>query len=177
MIGEIRDLDTAEMAIQAALTGHLVFSTLHTNDAPSAITRMLELEVPSYLIKATLIGVMAQRLVRILCPHCKKVQSVDETQWHDLDPNWQGEIPQQVYEAVGCRECRDTGFQGREGIYEVMPLSETLQNYAEDKSDLPKLRKQAYSEGMVSLRRSGAEKVAAGLTTINEVFRVAPEIN
>tara|TARA_R100001143_G_C3356067_1_gene132414 strand:+ start:357 stop:2132 length:1776 start_codon:yes stop_codon:yes gene_type:complete len=177
MIGEIRDLDTAEMAIQAALTGHLVFSTLHTNDAPSAITRMLELEVPSYLIKATLIGVMAQRLVRILCPHCKKAQSVDETQWQDLDPNWQGEIPQQVYEAVGCRECRDTGFQGREGIYEVMPLSETLQNYAEDKSDLPKLRKQAYSEGMVSLRRSGAEKVAAGLTTINEVFRVAPEIN
>ena len=158
MIGEIRDLDTAEMAIQAALTGHLVFSTLHTNDAPSAITRMLELEVPSYLIKATLIGVMAQRLVRILCPHCKKAQSVDETQWQDLDPNWQGEIPQQVYEAVGCRECRDTGFQGREGIYEVMPLSETLQNYAEDKSDLPKLRKQAYSEGMVSLRRSGAEK-------------------
>lgn len=175
MIGEIRDLDTAEMAIQAALTGHLVFSTLHTNDAPSAITRLLELEVPAYLIKATLIGVMAQRLVRVLCPHCKKPGPVDTALWRDLDPGWQGAPPEQVYEAVGCRECRDTGFQGREGIYEVMPLSETLQTFTEDKSDLPNLRKQAYREGMASLRHSGALKVAAGLTTINEVFRVAPE--
>ena len=175
MIGEIRDLDTAEMAIQAALTGHLVFSTLHTNDAPSAITRLLELEVPAYLIKATLIGVMAQRLVRVLCPHCKKPGPVDSALWQDLDPAWQGAPPEQVYEAVGCRECRDTGFQGREGIYEVMPLSESLQTFTEDKSDLPNLRKQAYREGMASLRHSGALKVAAGLTTINEVFRVAPE--
>ena len=175
MIGEIRDLDTAEMAIQAALTGHLVFSTLHTNDAPSAITRLLELDVPAYLIKATLIGVMAQRLVRVLCPHCKKPQPVDAELWRDMDPGWQNDLPEQVYEAVGCRECRDTGFQGREGIYEVMPLTESLQAYTENKSDLPNLRKQAYREGMASLRHSGAEKVAAGLTTINEVFRVAPE--
>tara|TARA_R110000772_G_scaffold164320_4_gene275721 strand:+ start:956 stop:2734 length:1779 start_codon:yes stop_codon:yes gene_type:complete len=177
MIGEIRDLETAEMAVQAALTGHLVFSTLHTNDAPSAITRLLELDVPSYLIKATLIGVMAQRLVRVLCPNCKKAEPLENSLWKHLDPDWQGEIPEQVYEAVGCRECRDTGFKGREGIYEVMPLTEELQAYAEEKSDLPKLRQHAYKEGMSSLRRSGALKVAAGLTTINEVFRVTPEAN
>ena len=177
MIGEIRDLETAEMAVQAALTGHLVFSTLHTNDAPSAITRLLELDVPAYLIKATLIGVMAQRLVRVLCPQCKKPEPLDHSLWKHLDPDWQGEPPEQIYEAVGCRDCRDTGFKGREGIYEVMPLSEELQVYAEDKADLPKLRQQAYREGMSSLRRSGALKVAAGLTTINEVFRVAPEAN
>jgi len=175
MIGEIRDLETAEMAIQAALTGHLVFSTLHTNDAPSAITRLLELDVPSYLIKATVIGVMAQRLVRVLCPHCKKPEALDKELWGHIDQSWQGEIPKQTFTTVGCRECRDTGFQGREGIYEVMPLSETLQTFAEDKADLPKLREQAYQEGMSSLRHSGALKVAAGSTTINEVFRVAPE--
>jgi general secretion pathway protein E len=177
MIGEIRDLETAEMAIQAALTGHLVFSTLHTNDAPSAITRLLELDVPSYLIKATVIGVMAQRLVRVLCPLCKKAEAIDKELWGHLDPTWQGDIPEQIYSSEGCRECRDTGFQGREGIYEVMPLSEALQSYAEDKADLPKLRQQAYEEGMSSLRHSGAIKVAEGVTTINEVFRVAPEAN
>ncbi len=177
MIGEIRDLETAEMAIQAALTGHLVFSTLHTNDAPSAITRLLELDVPSYLIKATVIGVMAQRLVRVLCPHCKKAEPVDKELWGHLDPAWRGAIPEKIYNSQGCRECRDTGFQGREGIYEVMPLSEALQNYTEDKADLPKLRRQAYKEGMSSLRHSGAVKVAEGTTTINEVFRVAPEAN
>jgi general secretion pathway protein E len=175
MIGEIRDLETAEMAIQAALTGHLVFSTLHTNDAPSAITRLLELDVPSYLIKATVIGVMAQRLVRVLCPHCKKAEAVDTELWGHMDKSWQGDIPTEIFKEEGCRECRDTGFQGREGIYEVMPLSEALQTYAEDKADLPKLRQQAYKEGMSSLRHSGAMKVAAGITTINEVFRVAPE--
>ena len=175
MIGEIRDLETAEMAIQAALTGHLVFSTLHTNDAPSAITRLLELDVPSYLIKATVIGVMAQRLVRVLCSQCKKAEKVSKELWGHLDQAWQGDIPTEVYVEQGCRECRDTGFQGREGIYEVMPLSEDLQTYAEDRADLPKLRQQAYQEGMSSLRHSGAMKVAAGITTINGVFRVAPE--
>ncbi len=177
MIGEIRDLETAEIAIQAALTGHLVFSTLHTNDAPSAITRLLELKVPSYLVKATLIGVMAQRLVRVLCSHCKQGEEVDAELWRNLDPAWVDEVPKQVFTAVGYRECRDTGFSGREGIYEVMPLSEGLQDYADDKSDLPNLRQQAYKEGMSSLRHSGALKVAAGLTTINEVHRVSPEVN
>lgn len=175
MIGEIRDLATAEMAIQAALTGHLVFTTLHTNDAPSAITRLLELGVPSYLIKATVIGIMAQRLVRVLCPHCKQPTEIEADAWQALTQPWKVKLPKKAAEAVGCLECRETGFKGREGIYEVMPLTESLQSFADDKSDLPSLRKQAYKEGMLSLRLSGAQKVAAGLTTVKEILRVTPE--
>jgi len=175
MIGEVRDLETADMAIQAALTGHLVFTTLHTNDAPSAITRLLELGVPSYLIKATVIGVMAQRLVRVLCPYCKKSSTVDESAWKLLTVPWKVRQPENVAVAEGCLECRDTGFLGREGIYEVMPFSESLQALADDKSALTELRKQAYREGMRSLRLAGALKVAAGKTTVSEVLRVTPE--
>ena len=175
MIGEIRDLETAEMAIQAALTGHLVLSSLHTNDAPTAITRLLELGIPSYLVRATLVGVVAQRLVRTLCPHCKQETQIDAEIWNVLVKPWTVSLPKQVYEPVGCQECRETGFKGRQGIYEVMPFSQALQEYAEDKGDLPRLRLHAYKEGMRSLRLSGALKVAAGLTTINEVLRVAPQ--
>lgn len=175
MIGEIRDLPTAEMAIQAALTGHLVFTTLHTNDAPSAVTRLLELGVPPYLIKATVAGVMAQRLVRVLCPHCKQPAEVNPEAWETLTRPWKVKLPNKAHEAPGCLECRETGFLGREGIYEVMPFTESLQQYSDDKSDLPALRKQAYKEGMLSLRLSGAQKVANGLTTVNEVLRVTPE--
>ena len=175
MIGEVRDLPTAEMAIQAALTGHLVFTTLHTNDAPSAITRLLELGVPSYLIKATVIGIMAQRLVRVLCPHCKQATEVKQDVWESITLPWKVKNPSNACESIGCLECRQTGFRGREGIYEVMPFSETLQKFADDKSDLPELRKQAYKEGMMSLRLSGAQKVAAGTTTVEEILRVTPE--
>lgn len=175
MIGEVRDLRTAEMAIQAALTGHLVFTTLHTNDAPSAITRLHELGVPPYLIKATVIGVMAQRLVRILCPHCKKQSDLSSDIWESLTLPWKVKLPQSVAEAKGCLECRETGFKGRAGIYEVMPLTDSLKKFVDDKSDLPALRKQAYKEGMLSLRLSGAQKVAAGTTTVNEILRVSPE--
>jgi general secretion pathway protein E len=175
MIGEVRDLPTAEMAIQAALTGHLVFTTLHTSDAPSAITRLLELGVPSYLIKATVIGIMAQRLVRVLCPHCKKATEVKQDVWESITLPWKVKPPAHASEAIGCLECRQTGYRGREGIYEVMPFSETLQKFADDKSDLPELRKQAYKEGMMSLRLSGAQKVAAGTTTVEEILRVTPE--
>ncbi|MEX0963155.1 MAG: GspE/PulE family protein [Pseudohongiellaceae bacterium] len=175
MIGEVRDLATAEMAIQAALTGHLVFTTLHTNDAPSAITRLLELGVPSYLIKATVIGIMAQRLVRVLCPHCKQETEIQAEAWEALTRPWKVKLPKKAHEAVGCLECRETGFKGREGIYEVMPFTEPLQRLSDDKGDLPALRKQAYKEGMLSLRLSGAQKVAAGLTTVKEILRVTPE--
>ncbi|MCG8416093.1 MAG: GspE/PulE family protein, partial [Pseudomonadales bacterium] len=161
MIGEVRDLPTAEMAIQAALTGHLVFTTLHTNDAPSAITRLLELGVPPYLLKATVIGIMAQRLVRVLCPHCKQPTEVSQEAWETLTAPWKVKLPKKATHAEGCLECRETGFLGREGIYEVMPFTESLFRYADDKSDLPQLRKQAYKEGMLSLRLSGAQKVAA----------------
>jgi general secretion pathway protein E len=177
MIGEVRDLPTAEMAIQAALTGHLVFTTLHTNDAPSAITRLLELGVPSYLIKATVVGIMAQRLVRVLCPHCKQKTEVNQEVWDSVTLPWKVKLPKNIAEAVGCLECRNTGYKGREGIYEVMPFTESLQKLSDNKADLPELRKQAYKEGMLSLRLSGAQKVAIGTTTINEVLRVSPDNN
>lgn len=174
MIGEIRDLATAEMAIQAALTGHLVFTTLHTNDAPSAITRLLELGVPSYLIKATVVGIMAQRLVRVLCPSCKQIAAIEAEAWNALTAPWKVKPPKKAAVAEGCLECRDTGFKGREGIYEVMPFTESLHQFADNKSDLPMLRKQAYKDGMLSLRLSGAQKIASGHTTVNEVLRVTP---
>lgn len=174
MVGEIRDLETAEMAIQAALTGHLVLSTLHTNDAPSAVTRLLELGVPGYLIKATVIGVVAQRLVRTLCPHCKETEDVDQSAWEQLVKPWKAPAPAKVYRPVGCLECRNTGYLGRQGIYEMLSLTESVQQHIHDGCDIDSLRVQGMKEGMRTLRLSGAQKVAAGLTTIEEVMRVAP---
>jgi general secretion pathway protein E len=175
MVGEIRDLETAEMAIQAALTGHLVLSTLHTNDAPSAITRLLELGVPHYLLKATLLGVMAQRLVRTLCTHCKAPQTLDEDGWQSLTKPWSAPLPTQACSAVGCLECRDTGYRGRAGVYEIMLINDAMKPLITADTDLIALRRHAFKEGMRSLRLSGAQKVAAGLTTIEEVLRVTPQ--
>ena len=155
MIGEIRDQETAEMAIQAALTGHLVLSTLHTNDAPSAISRLQELGIAHYLIKATLIGVMAQRLVRLLCPYCKRATDT-------------------AHEAIGCAECRNSGYQGRAGVYEIMLMDETLKALITPGADVQALRQAAIAQGMCSLRTAGTQKVAAGLTTVAEVLRVTP---
>ena len=174
MIGEIRDLETAEMAIQAALTGHLVLSTLHTNDAPTAFTRLLELGVPAYLLKATVLGVMAQRLVRTLCPHCKQEDEVDEKAWQQLTTPWKAAVPKKVFKPVGCLECRNTGYMGRQGIYEILPLSENVQDLLDGEVSLRNIRNQGIKEGMHTLRLSGAQKVAAGMTTIAEVMRVAP---
>ncbi|HLD65578.1 MAG TPA: ATPase, T2SS/T4P/T4SS family [Pseudomonas sp.] len=175
MIGEIRDLETAEMAIQAALTGHLVLSTLHTNDAPSAITRLLELGVPHYLLKATLIGVMAQRLVRTLCPHCKAPAELLEEDWQALTKPWSSPLPSGAQRAVGCLECRDTGYRGRAGVYEIMQLNDNIKPLITADTDIVALRRQAFKDGMRSLRLSGAQKVAAGLSTIEEVLRVTPQ--
>ncbi|MRI32544.1 type II secretion system protein E [Endozoicomonas sp. OPT23] len=177
MIGEIRDLETAEMAIQAALTGHLVISTLHTNDAPSALTRLLELGVPNYLIKATVLGVMAQRLVRTLCSNCKQQTSIDKNAWKALTRPWAAPVPAEIYNPVGCLECRETGYRGRAGVYELMPMSEAMKNQLVANVDIADLRKQAIKEGMYTLRLSGAQKVAAGLSTIEEVMRVTPDQN
>ncbi|MFT3929506.1 MAG: GspE/PulE family protein [Spongiibacteraceae bacterium] len=174
MIGEIRDLETAEMAIQAALTGHLVLSTLHTNDAPSAITRLLELGVPSYLLKATILGVMAQRLVRTLCPHCKQAGPIDEAAWQQLVSPWKMTTPKVGYHPKGCLECRNTGYLGRQGIYEILLMSEAVQELVNENTGLDAIRRQGMKEGMHTLRLSGAYKVAAGDTTIEEVMRVAP---
>ena len=175
MVGEIRDLETAEMAIQAALTGHLVLSTLHTNDAPTAITRLLDLGVPAHLLKVTLNGVMAQRLVRTLCPHCVRKVPVDAAAWQALVKPWKAPPPAQFAEPGGCLECRGTGYLGRQGIYEIMLVSETLKPAIGEQCDISALRVQAMREGMRTLRLAGAQKVGAGLTSVAEVMRVAPD--
>jgi len=176
MVGEIRDLETAEMAIQASLTGHLVFSTLHTNDAASAITRLTDLGVPSYLISATVIGVLAQRLVRTLCPHCKQP---DDT----LDPDtlaeairpWRMNGQMTPYKPVGCLDCRMTGFKGRVGLYEMLPIGEALRAAMHPQVDMARLRKTAAKDGLRPLRLSGVMKVAEGVTTLDEVLRNTPQ--
>ena len=173
MIGEIRDLATAEMAVQAALTGHLVLSTLHTNDSPSSITRLLELGVPAYLINATLLGVMAQRLVRTLCPHCKKDDKIEPAIWREFCAGV--EIDQATpATAEGCVECRKTGYLGRIGLYEMLEVTDGLKKVVTTDCDLDKLHQQAAADGLLTLRRSGAKKVAAGITTMEEVLRVTP---
>jgi general secretion pathway protein E len=175
MVGEIRDLETAEMAIQAALTGHLVLSTLHTNDSPSAITRMLDLGVPPYLLQSTILGVMAQRLLRTLCPHCKELRDVEDSAWEHLVAPWKAPKPKgTTYAVKGCLECRMTGYMGRIGIYETMMMTNDLRRAITAETDLVALRDKAYQEGMKPLRISGALKVAAGLTTIDEVLQTAP---
>ena len=178
MIGEIRDLETAEMAIQSALTGHLVLSTLHTNDAPAAIARLLDLGTPAYLLTSTLLGVMAQRLVRTLCQHCKeKIPFDDPVQikiWHETVAPWKGEAPKDIYKPVGCLECRNTGYMGRIGIYEILLMTPELKKLITDRTDLEAVRAEAYRSGMKPLRLSGAMKVAQGITTLEEVLKVAP---
>ncbi|ETN93433.1 Type II traffic warden ATPase [Gammaproteobacteria bacterium MOLA455] len=176
MVGEIRDQATAEMAVQAALTGHLVLSTLHTNDAPTAISRLLDLKMPAHLIKATLNGVMAQRLVRTLCPDCRSEVDVDQALWHEMVGSTELAAPAKVYQPGGCLECRNTGYLGREGIYEIMPLTDALLTYINSATDIQEIRRAAISQGMKTLRMAGAEKVAAGITSMEEVLRVTPEL-
>ena len=173
MVGEIRDLQTAEMAIQAALTGHLVFSTLHTNDAPSAVVRLLELGVPDYLLEATLIGVMAQRLVRTLCPDCKAPggEMSDEV-WQSIGGAWNIPKPSTVYRPIGCPECRQTGYRGRTGIYELLTVSEGFARVVRESGEIQKLRQQSVVDGMKPLRIAGAMKVVEGVTTADEVLKV-----
>jgi len=175
MVGEIRDLAAAEMAIQAALTGHLVLSTLHTNDAPSAITRLLDLEVPSYLLQSVILGVMAQRLLRTLCPHCKEKHELEDSAWEHLVSPWKAPTPRgSTYIAKGCLDCRMTGYMGRVGIYETMVMTPELRKAITPETDLAGLQDKAYKEGMRPLRIAGATKVAMGLTTVDEVLQTAP---
>ncbi|HLT27338.1 MAG TPA: GspE/PulE family protein [Zeimonas sp.] len=177
MVGEIRDLETAEMAIQAALTGHLVLSTLHTNDAPSAITRLLDLGVPPYLLTATLVGVMAQRLVRTLCESCKEAgPELPEEQWNALIRPFRAPRPARAYRPVGCLECRMTGYRGRSGLYELLRLDPDLRRLIDERPDLGAIRQRALRAGMRPLRLAGAQKIAAGQTTLDEVLKVAPPI-
>ena len=177
MVGEIRDLETANMAVQAALTGHLVISTLHTNDSPASISRLLELGVPSYLIKATVRGIMSQRLVRVLCSECKTFTALDQVAWSQLTHPWKIKPPEQMAQPVGCRACRDTGYSGRQGIYEVLVNTPAVQEQILPQIDTTKIRETAMAEGMHTLRISGAARVAKGQTTIEEVMRVAPMLD
>ena len=179
MVGEVRDLPTAEMAIQAALTGHLVLSTLHTNDSASAITRLLDLGVAPYLLNSTILGVMAQRLVRTLCKHCKEKIPFDEGRagdlsWEEFVAPWKAKRPTHIYRPVGCLECRNTGYTGRVGLYEILLLSPEVRRLVTAEADIAKIRDIAYKEGMKPLRISGAMKVAMGATTLEEVIKVAP---
>jgi len=177
MVGEIRDLATAEMAIQAALTGHLVLSTLHTNDAPAAVMRLLELGVPHYLLEATLIGIMAQRLVRTLCALCKKEDGeINDEIWASIAGNWDLPKPAKVYRPIGCPECRQTGYRGRTGLYELLTVSEGFTNMISATTDLVALRSQAVADGMKPLRIAGAYKILEGVTTVDEVLKVTAKL-
>jgi len=173
MVGEIRDLETAEMAIQAALTGHLVLSTLHTNDAPSAVMRLLELGVPYYLLETTLIGIMAQRLTRTLCSHCKSADGeLNDDVWNGLVEGWDIAKPTTVYRPVGCPECRQTGYRGRTGLYELLTVTHPFSRLIKAETDIHALQRQSVADGMKPLRVAGALKVAEGLTTVEEVLKV-----
>jgi general secretion pathway protein E len=181
MVGEIRDLATAEMAVQAALTGHLVLSTLHTNDAPSAIMRLMELGIPPYLINATVLGVLAQRLVRTLCPACK-VQQDEAAAAASLDSlaelvkPWQVSGKYRPYQPVGCVDCRMTGYRGRTGLYELLTVTEAFKDKVNHEPKMETLRRQGVTDGMRPLRLAGAARVAEGLTTLDEVLASTPPV-
>ncbi|BBB59623.1 secretion pathway ATPase [Undibacterium sp. YM2] len=177
MVGEIRDLPTAEMAIQAALTGHLVLSTLHTNDAPSAIMRLLELGVPYYLLEATIIGILAQRLVRTLCIHCKSPEGeLQDAVWDTLTEGWGISKPEKIYKPVGCPECRQTGFMGRTGLYELLTVTLPFSKLITENADIHALRAQSIKDEMKPLRIAGAYKIIEGVTTADEVLKVTSSL-
>jgi len=175
MIGEMRDLDTARNAVQAALTGHLVLSTLHTNDAPSAITRLLDIGVPAFLIQATVVGILAQRLMRKICIYCKEPYAMDtaELSAMGLDIGKKGKV--KLHKGKGCIKCRHTGYRGRTAIFEVLPYSESLKKNTTAEADVEKLRARAREEGMFTLRESAIKKMLEGETTFEEVLRVTWE--
>jgi len=176
MIGEIRDRETASMAIQAALTGHLVLSTLHTNDAPSAITRLMDIGMQPFLIAATLLGVVAQRLVRTLCPHCKQPAALDAPVWKALCAPAVLPEPARVFAPGGCDECRHTGYLGRIGLYEILAMRAPLRDLIRPQVSSAILARAARQNGMRGLRLSGAHRVAAGMTTPEEALAVVPPV-
>lgn len=175
MIGEMRDLETAENAVQAALTGHLVLSTLHTNDAPTSVTRLIDLGIPPFLIQATLRGILAQRLVRKICNHCKETYVIDTGELADMGLHVGRSGSIEVFRGKGCQRCRGTGYKGRIGIHEVLPYSETIKKITVERMDLELLRAQAVKEGMVTLRENAIKKFLSGVTTYQEVLRVTWE--
>jgi general secretion pathway protein E len=175
LVGEIRDRETAEIGVQSALTGHLLFSTLHTNDAAGAVTRLLDMGVESFLLSSTLLGVLAQRLVRVICPHCKVPAAPDERLLTSMREEF-GEDPNMTFFAgKGCEECRHTGFRGRTAIFEYLPVDSDIRKEITQHSSTEKIKEVAALKGMATLRQDGWRKVAAGITTISEVLRVTLE--
>ncbi|HEX9723620.1 MAG TPA: ATPase, T2SS/T4P/T4SS family, partial [Vicinamibacteria bacterium] len=172
MVGEIRDNETADMAVQAALTGHLVFSTLHTNDAPSAITRLLDLEVPPFLITSTLVGVLAQRLVRTICPKCVEEYSPTPDEALALQVPYERIAQFRFRRGKGCIHCRQTGYFGRSGVFEVMPISSKIRKLVIAQAEAPEIVRVAREEGLRSLRESAIEKLVRGVSTVPEILRV-----
>jgi type II secretory ATPase GspE/PulE/Tfp pilus assembly ATPase PilB-like protein len=170
MVGEIRDTETAKIAIQAALTGHLVMSTLHTNDAPSSVTRLVNIGVEPFLIGSALNSVLAQRLVRCICPACRKPQELNEEMSAFLA--MVGHSKANVSIGAGCDKCRQTGYVGRLGIYELLLLDDSIRDLITRNPNVTEFRRMCIERGMVSLRQDGMQKVAAGSTTIEEVLRV-----
>ena len=175
MIGEMRDLETAQNAIQAALTGHLVLSTLHTNDAPSSITRLLDLGIPPFLIQATLVGILAQRLVKKICTHCKEPLEMETAELTSLGLDLGKEEVVKIQKGKGCIKCRGTGYLGRDAIYEVLPVTETIKRQIHSECETQIIRETARKEGMISLRENAVKKLLKGETTYQEVLRVTWE--
>ena len=169
MVGEIRDTETAENAVQAALTGHLVLSTLHTNDAPSAITRLLDLRIPNFLVLSTVVGIVAQRLVRVNCPHCSREYAPDVEEVASLGAAVEGRT---LRRGVGCLSCRQTGYSGRDGVFQILPITEKIRGMVARQSAAPDIFDVARREGMRTLREAALEKVLAGVTTVSEMIRV-----
>ena len=175
MVGEMRDLETAEIGIRAALTGHLVFSTLHTNDAPSAIARLVDMGAEDYLLASSILGILAQRLVRVICPHCREQQKLDPDLLRGVG-FWRDQEECPVYHGVGCKECSFTGFRGRLGLFELMLMNDEIRKLTISSADANQLRKTALHHGMLSLRADGFDKVRQGITTLPEVLRVTQDM-
>ncbi|MHC8441317.1 MAG: GspE/PulE family protein [Candidatus Eutrophobiaceae bacterium] len=175
MVGEIRDTETAQVSMQAALTGHLVLSTLHTNDSTSSIIRLMDIGMPGYLINATLLGIVAQRLVRMLCMDCRKPQKIEASDWQAFVAPHKLNCPQRIYVPEGCDECRHTGYLRRTGIYEILLMDEVLRSHISEGAEHDNLRKKALKQGMVPLKISAARRIAAGETTLAEVLQALPQ--
>jgi general secretion pathway protein E len=178
MIGEIRDKETAEIAVQASLTGHLVVSTLHTNDAPSAIARLIDMGIEPYLLTSSLIGVLAQRLVRKICPNCKVQYRPKKEDWVELGiKKEQQDEKIHLFRGKGCSQCFQTGYRGREGLYEFMPITQKIKNQILLSADANKLQKIAIDDGMFTLRKEGMMLAMKGVTSLEEVLRVSRQLD